>query len=225
VSRAVIFDMDGVLIDSEPLWRAAEIEVFGALGVPLTETMCLETMGLRLDEVVDHWYRRHPWPDLEVGAVSSAVIARIAALIQAGGEPLPGVAAAVDACRASGFRTALASSSPLALIQAVVQRFGLEGSFEVVRTADDERHGKPHPAIYLSTAERLGVPPAACVAIEDSVNGIVAAKAARMACIAVPAPELRGDRRLGIADVVVESLHAVTAECLERLVPSSPGAP
>jgi mannitol-1-/sugar-/sorbitol-6-/2-deoxyglucose-6-phosphatase len=225
VQRAVIFDMDGVLIDSEPLWRAAEIEVFGALGVPLTETMCLETMGLRLDEVVDHWYRRHPWPDLDVAAVASAVVARIAALIEAGGEPLPGVADALDACRASGFRTALASSSPMALIEAVVRRFGLEGSFEVVRTADDERHGKPHPAIYLSTAEGLGVPPPACVAIEDSVNGIVAAKAARMACVAVPAPEHRGDRRLGIADVVVESLHAVTADCLERLVPSPPGAP
>jgi sugar-phosphatase len=221
----VIFDMDGVLIDSEPLWREAELEVFGSLGVPLTETMCLETMGLRLDEVVGHWYRRHPWPDLDVPAVASAVVARIADLIEAGGAPLPGVAEAVGACRASGFRTALASSSPMALIEAVVHRFGLEGSFDVVRTADDERHGKPHPAIYLSTADRLGVPPAACVAVEDSVNGIVAAKAARMACIAVPAPELRGDRRLGIADVVVDSLHAVTADCLEGLVPPSTNAP
>jgi sugar-phosphatase len=220
VTRAVIFDMDGVLIDSEPLWREAEIEVFGSLGVTLTETMCLETMGLRLDEVVGHWHRRHPWPDLDVPAVASAVVARIAALIEDGGEPLPGLAEALGACRGGGFRTALASSSPLTLIDAVVRRFGLERSFEVVRTADDERHGKPHPAIYLSTADRLGVPPTACVAIEDSVNGIVAAKAARMACIAVPAPELRGDRRLGIADAVVDSLHGVTADCLQRLAPA-----
>ena len=218
--RAVVFDMDGVLVDSEPLWREAEIEVFGSLGVPLTETMCLETMGLRLDEVVGHWYRRHPWPDLDAPAVAAAVVERIAALVDARGEPLPGVAEAVDACRASGFRTALASSSPMRLIEAVVGRFRLGGSFEVLATADDERHGKPHPAIYLSTADQLGVAPTACVAIEDSVNGIVAAKAARMACIAVPARELRGDRRLGIADVVVDSLAAVTAECLERLVPA-----
>lgn len=180
-----MFDRDGVLIDSEPLWLGPEVEVFGALGVPLTEAMCLETTGLRLDEVVDHRYRRHPWPDLDAAAVATAVVARIAALIEA-----------------------------------VVQRFGLEGSFEVVRTADHEPHGKPHPAIDLSTAEQLGVAPTACEAIEDQVDGIVAAKAARMACVAVPAPELRGDRRRGVADVVLDSLHALSADGLERLVPA-----
>jgi sugar-phosphatase len=133
------------------------------------------------------------------------------------------VAESVAACREAGFRIALASSSPMTLIDAVLHRFELGRSFEVVRTADDERHGKPHPAIYLSTAHQLGVAPDACVAVEDSVNGVLAAKAARMACVAVPAPELRGDRRLGIADVVLDSLHALDARCLDRLVPPHPG--
>jgi HAD superfamily hydrolase (TIGR01509 family) len=217
--RAVIFDMDGVLIDSEPFWQEAELETFCSLGVPLTRTMCLETMGFRLDEVVDHWYRRYPWQHVGAADVASAVVALVARLIDERGEPLPGAAEAVATCRQNGFRTALASSSPMPLIQAVLDLFDMEGSFDVVRTASDEQHGKPHPGIYLSSAQQLGVPSAACVAIEDSVNGIIAAKAARMACVAIPAPELRGDRRLGIADAVVESLHAIDARVLEQLVP------
>jgi mannitol-1-/sugar-/sorbitol-6-/2-deoxyglucose-6-phosphatase len=220
--RAVIFDMDGVLIDSEPFWQEAEIEVFGSLGVPLTREMCLETMGLRLDEVVDHWYRRYPWQDVAATEVGAAVVAGVARRIEDRGEPLPGVAEAIATCRRSGFRLALASSSPMALIEAVLHRFGLEHSFDVVRTASDEQHGKPHPAIYLSTAEQLGVAPAACVAIEDSINGIIAAKAARMACVAVPAPSLRDDGRLAIADARVESLHAIDV-CLDRLTASTGG--
>jgi sugar-phosphatase len=221
--RAVIFDMDGVLIDSEPFWQEAELEIFRSLGVPLTRAMCIETMGLRLDEVVDHWYRRYPWQLVDAAEVESAVIARIAQFIEERGELLPGAAAAIATCRQNGFRTALASSSPMALIEAVLDQFDQHGSFDVVRTADDEQYGKPHPGIYLSSAQQLGVPPTACVAIEDSVNGIVAAKAARMACVAIPAPELRGDRRLGIADAIFGSLHAVDARCVERLVPRTDG--
>src|SRR5688572_28031357 len=114
--------MDGVLIDSEPLWREAEIVVLGSHGVPLTETMCLETMGLRLDEVVDHWYCRYPWPRSDDAAVATRVVERITELIACSDQPLPRDAEAVAASRVHGFRTALASSSPMALIEALLQR-------------------------------------------------------------------------------------------------------
>jgi sugar-phosphatase len=203
---AVIFDMDGVLVDSEPLWQEAEIEVFAGVGVELTAERCQETMGLRIDEAVDHWWVRHPWPGPSPIEVAEAIVARVTELIAERAEPLPGVHEAIAAARRVG-PIALASSSPRRLIDAVLARFDLD--FDVVHSAEDEAFGKPHPAIYLTTADRLGVAPTRCLAVEDSVNGVVAAKAARMACVAIPEPSLRGDRRFGVADAVLDSLAAL----------------
>jgi HAD superfamily hydrolase (TIGR01509 family) len=202
--EAAVFDMDGVLVDSEPLWQDAEIEVFAGVGVALTNELCRQTMGLRIDEAVDHWHRRFGWTWPAPAVVAAEVVRRVSELIAERGEPLPGVDAAVAACRHAGLRLALASSSPRPLIEAVLAKLGLAGTFEVVHSADDEPFGKPHPGIYLTTAARLGVAPTACLAIEDSVNGVIAAKAARMACVAVPLD--LDDPRFGIADLVLPSL-------------------
>jgi len=202
---AVIFDMDGVLIDSEPLWHQAELTVFRPLGVPLEAPMCLQTTGLRYDEVVRYWHERFPWtPDLE--AVERQLIDVVEGLFLARGEPKHGVVAAIEFLRGRGLRLALASSSPYRLITAACEKLGLGDVFSVIHSAEEERLGKPHPGVYLSTAAKLGVPATNCVAIEDSVNGIIAAKAARMTCIAIPEVELRRDPRLGIADLVLDSL-------------------
>jgi mannitol-1-/sugar-/sorbitol-6-/2-deoxyglucose-6-phosphatase len=214
VIEAVVFDVDGVLIDSEPLWQDAEIEVFGALGVPLTRTMCAETMGLRIDEAVAYWHERFPWSGRPVDDVAGAIVARVVELVGERGEALPGVHAAVAACRERGLATAVASSSPMVLLEAVLRRLDL--AFPVVRSAEVEPFGKPHPGIYLAAAAELGVTPTDCVAVEDSINGIVAAKAARMACVAVPDPSLRGDSRLGIADAVLHDLSGLSG-ALDRL--------
>ena len=203
---AVVFDMDGVLVDSEPLWQEAEIEVFADVGVSLTRDLCRQTMGLRIDEAVAHWFARHPWEGMPQEAVSDRVVARVVELIGERAEPLPGVRAAVAEVRRRGLRCALASSSPRVLIDAVLDRLELGAAFEVVHSAEDEQHGKPHPAIYLTTADRLGVEPTACLAVEDSVNGVISAKAARMTCVAVPEPAARHDPRFGVADVVVDDV-------------------
>lgn len=205
---AVVFDVDGVLIDSEPLWQEAEVEVFGSIGVPLTRTMCAETMGLRIDEAVAYWHERYPWTGRPLDEVAATIVGRVVELVGERGEPLPGVHAAVAACGERGLATAVASSSPTVLIDAVLRRLGL--AFPVVRSAEVEPFGKPHPGIYLAAARELGLAPTDCVAVEDSVNGIVAAKAARMACVAVPDPSIRGDRRLGIADVVLDDLSGLS---------------
>lgn len=202
--EAAVFDMDGVLVDSEPLWQDAEIEIFAGVGVTLTRELCMQTTGLRIDEAVDHWHRRFGWQGAAPSQVADDVVRQVSALIADRGEPMPGVDAAITVCRRAGLRLALASSSPRPLIEAVLDRFGLADAFEVVHSADDEPLGKPHPGIYLTTAERLGVAPTACLAIEDSVYGVIAAKAARMACVAVPADP--SDRRFGVADVVIGSL-------------------
>lgn len=215
--RAVIFDMDGVLIDSEPFWQESEIDVFGCAGLALTREMCLQTMGLRVDEVVEYWRRRRVFDDAPAGALEDAIVGGVVERILSRGRAIEGAAHALGFFRARGLRVALASSSAYRLISAVTERLGLAGEFEVVYSAEEEEYGKPHPGVYLTTARRLGVAPAECVAIEDSFNGVLAAKAARMKCVAVPEVAQRHDPRLAIADVVLDTLAEVNEEVWQRL--------
>ncbi len=207
---AVIFDMDGVLVDSEPLWHVAEIEAFGAVGVLLTEADCLRTTGLRVDAVVEYWYARHPWAAPAREAVGADIVARVGRLLGKRAAPKAGAVEAVGFLRGLGLPLAVASSSPRVLIEVVLGRLGIADAFAVVCSAEGEPFGKPHPSVYLTTAAALGVDPRSCVAIEDSGNGIRAAVAAGMYTIAVPdqpvAPEA-----LALARVVLPSLEALPA--------------
>jgi len=205
-NTAVIFDMDGLLIDSEPLWRRAEIEVLGGLGVHLTETDCMRTTGLRIDEVVAFWQRERPWAGPPVEAVAARIVSRVIELVRAEGELLPGATEVLERLGAHGLALGLASSSPKRLIDAVLACFGLGDRFVAVCSAEGEARGKPDPAVYLHTAARLGHDPRRCMAIEDSIPGVLAAVAAGMGCIAVPAPEHRSDPSLRSATVVLGSL-------------------
>lgn len=202
--EAVIFDMDGVLIDTEPVWRRVELELFGEVGVHLGEDELRQTMGLRIDETVAHWYARRPWPDPDLPALAARIVDRVVEVVEQQGEPLPGVEHAVGVCEKLGLRLAVASSSLVRLVDAVLRRLDIADAFEVVRSASDEPYGKPHPGVFLSTAERLGVEPSRCLVVEDSVNGMVAAVAARMRCVVVPE---RWDPRFVLAEAVLDSLH------------------
>ena len=209
---AIIFDMDGVLIDSEPFWQESEIDVFGRAGLALTREMCLQTMGLRVDEVVEYWRRRRTFDDAPAGTLEDAIIGGVVDRILSKGEAREGAAHALDFFRRRGLRVALASSSAYRLIGAVTERLGLADGFEVIYSAEEEEYGKPHPGVYLTTARRLGVAPVDCLAIEDSFNGVLAAKAARMKCVAVPESSQRHDPRFAIADVLLDSLADVNDE-------------
>ncbi|MGH2753728.1 MAG: hexitol phosphatase HxpB [Actinomycetota bacterium] len=217
VFDAVIFDMDGVLIDSEPLWQRAEIEIFGELGVHLTPALCRQTMGLRIDEVVDHWYSYRPWGTTSRAEVVERVVERVETLIREEGGLLPGVTDALSFFRRRATHIALASSSYYRLIEAVLEGFDLADRFDLVHSAEDEPLGKPHPGIYLTVAAKLKVEAARCLAIEDSPNGVVAAKAARMRCIAIPEPGVEDDPRVATADALVASLSDISDELLSRL--------
>jgi len=215
VARAVIFDMDGLLVDSEPLWVRAEIEIFGQVGVLLCEEDCAQTKGLRTDDVVAYWHTRRPWQGMPPADVEARLIGRVASLVREEGRALPGVASAIAAAREGGRRVALASSSPLVIIHATLERLGLEGAFDVVQSAQSLPLGKPHPGIFLRTAELLAVPAVECVVLEDSLTGVIAAKAARMSCVAVPFDHPDQDARFVIADAIVRSLEEVTTELLD----------
>lgn len=204
--KAAIFDMDGLLIDSEPLWREAEVAVFTSLGVPLNAERCRETMGLRLDRVVRHWHEKHPWQGLSLDEVEDQVLDGVARLIFERGQPMPGVEQAIELLSTAGYELAVASSSPRPLIDAVLSKFGLIDSFSVLHSAYDEDEGKPHPAVYLSTMSRLGVEALHCIAFEDSVIGVRAAKSAGARVIAVPEPADTSHPGFAEADIVLSSL-------------------
>lgn len=215
--QACIFDMDGVLLDSEPFWRQAEIEVFATVGLDLTEQDCMETMGVRIDEVVALRHSQKPWSSPSCPNVAEQIVERVAELIQTRGRPLEGVHEALEFLQGKGLPLALASSSSSRLIRATLDALDLTGAFPVWHSAEHEEFGKPHPAVFLATARKLGVAPASCLAIEDSLNGVVAAFAARMPVLAVPEPAVAGDPRFALAQAVLGSLRELP-EAWERLV-------
>jgi len=214
---ASIFDMDGLLVDSEVLWLEAEIEILGDLGVPLARDGVRTTKGMFVHEVTEYWHARYPWAEPSPAEVAVAVVDRVIELIVAKGELKPGAREAVDLCASRGLPLALASSSEYRLIEAALAHFDLRARFCVVHSAEDEDYGKPHPAVFLTAASLLGVPRRSCLVWEDAPAGVLAAKAASMACIAVPEKGEGHHPAFGIADLVVDSLLDVDGAVLDAL--------
>jgi sugar-phosphatase len=183
---AAIFDMDGLLIDSEPLWKRAEREVFGAEGIEIDDAMSAVTATMTTRQVAEHWYGIRPWREKSIEDVEAAVVARVADLIRAGSNAMPGVRETLALCAQMGWRVGLASNSPAVLCQLVLHELGIEGSFQAVVSADFVESGKPDPAIYLLAARMLGVAPGQCLVFEDSPTGVRAARAAGMGVVAIP---------------------------------------
>ena len=226
--------MDGLLIDTEPVWRTAEKEVFAELGVELTQADLLDTTGVRVDELVAAFLPRRPPSAGPPGPSPSGpspsgpspsgpspaeVADRITDLVvdyvRRAGEPMPGVPETIALFERSGLRLAIASSSPERLIDAVCARLKLD--IDIRCSALDEPRGKPAPDVYLAAARRLRLSPARCLAVEDSPAGVVAAKDAGMTCVAVPDPLLTGDPRYRRADLVLPSLTELTEPLLRAL--------
>lgn len=204
--EAVIFDMDGVLIDSEPLWRESATIIFQQAGAPLTHALMRETTGLRIDEFVHHWHSYFKM-DTHEPSLRKIILEDVCDRIRTKGTIMPHAKEAVQWVKDQGLKIGLATSSPTVVIDAVLERIALPHSaFQVRLSAEKLSHGKPHPEIYIQAAKRLKVAPTACLAIEDSVNGMIAAKAARMTALVIPDPTQREDKRFGLADHMGESL-------------------
>jgi len=222
-AEAVVLDMDGVLIDTEPVWRAAQSAVFAGFGVALSESDLLDSTGQPIEELIPVWRRRareaSPLTDAEMAGL---IVDRVIAYVKARGRPMPGVTAAIALFERCGLRLAIASSSPLRLIDAVCDRLGLT-RITVRCSAMDEARGKPAPDVYLTAARRLGVAAAGCLALEDSLAGLASARSAGMRCVAVPDPLLAADPRYREADLVLESLTGLDEAALRRLGVPVPG--
>lgn len=205
---AAIFDMDGLLIDSERLWLQAELDVFSSLGVDITQRHLLpDTLGLRVDQVVRMWYQTLPWQGPDQAEVSSMIIARTIELVEESRPLLPGVNYALELCRDQGLKIGLASASPLFMLDTVLEMFNLQSYFQVRVSAEKLPYSKPHPEVYILAAGQLQVDPLNCVTLEDSFNGMIATKAARMRSIVVPDHEYSADPRWALADTKLSSLE------------------
>jgi sugar-phosphatase len=207
--EAIIYDMDGVLTDSEPIWKVAMEDVFASVGCPLTREDFQKTVGLRIDEVVRYWFQVAPWENASAEMVEKMIIDRMVELLTAQATPLPGVIASLEFFKSNGFKIGLATSSYEVLINTILKTLGIEHYFDTVHSAEFELHGKPHPAVYLSAAKQLSVDPRKCLVVEDSLNGIISGKAARMTVICVPEKTHIKDPRLILADAEFEDLNQV----------------
>jgi beta-phosphoglucomutase-like phosphatase (HAD superfamily) len=213
---AIVFDMDGLMIDSEPLWHIAIAECFEKVSVALTHKDLLETTGLRIDEVVEHNYQKHNWDESTLrtrSQVTTDIVDTMERLLTEKAATIrkPGLDQALAFFKTKHLPMGLASSSPMRLINAALKGLELQDFFQVVVSAEGEKLGKPYPGVYLTAAAQLGVSADKCLALEDSLNGTLAAKAARMKCISIPEAETPS---LGfhIADVQLKSLEEINQE-------------
>ncbi|WP_341843186.1 hexitol phosphatase HxpB [Chitinophaga caseinilytica] len=215
--QTAIFDMDGLLIDSEPLWGIAMREVFSTVGVSLSPELTHLTTGLRTREVVSYWHNYFGWDTKSPEQVSDEIIESVTAKILRNGQAMEGLGYILDFFRSRNYRIGLASSSPSRLIQSVLDHLDIRPYFDAVSSAEFEPYGKPHPAVYLACAEALNTHPLNCLAFEDSVTGMIAAKAARMKVVVVPEAHKRTEPRFVLADMQLPSLLAFGEAELEKL--------
>jgi HAD superfamily hydrolase (TIGR01509 family) len=213
--QATLFDMDGLLLDSEILWHKAEVEIFGSLGVPIADAEGRSTKGMFVNEVVNFWFSLYPWEGPSPDDVVGLLLSRVGDLVESEGRLLPGALRALELTEERG-PLALASSTPMALILRCLKHFELLDRFRSIHSAEFEPYGKPHPGVFLTAAASIEVAPSRCLVLEDSAAGVLAAKAARMTVIAVPTPDDRDHPEFLLADLVLDSLNDLTPAWLDE---------
>lgn len=204
--KAVIFDMDGVLIDSEPFWQQAELSVFSQLGVKLTAEQTKQTAGMTTQAVAEFWYQHSPWQGQSLAETEEAVIQQVGQAILTQGQAKKGVHTLLQQLRQRQIPTALATNSSQFLMDTTLQTLALHHYFDAHCCVEMVAQGKPAPDIYLLAAGKLGVAPADCLVFEDSYTGISAAKAAGMTVVAIPAADEWHHEKFAIADAKIRCL-------------------
>jgi HAD superfamily hydrolase (TIGR01509 family) len=221
--EAIVFDLDGVIVDSEPVWEEVRRELVAERGGRWLADTQRRLMGMSTAE-----WSAYLAGELGVGMtpeeIASEVVKRMAERYRRSLPLLPGAVEAVPAL-ATRWPLAVASSSPSLLIDVVLDGAGLSTYFPVRVSTEEVPHGKPSPDVYLEAASRLRADPAECLAVEDSSNGLRAAAAAGMRVVAVPRPEYPPEPdALAPAVLVLESLHELTPEVVDRLAIGDTGA-
>lgn len=200
----VIFDMDGVMIDSEPFWREAAVLSFQEFGLERTEEEFTATTGLRTKEVVKYWL---PDKGLTVRRkAENIILSNVVSLISEKGTPMDGLVDVLTFLRKNNFKIGLATSSPRIVIDAVLKVCLPDFKFDNVQSAEKLSYGKPHPQVYINALRELKSKPNKSIAVEDSINGIIAAKATRMRVVAIPAKDEFTNPKFSIADYKIQQI-------------------
>jgi len=215
--NTVIFDMDGLLIDSEPLWQQAAEEFFAGYGMKLSPQQYEKTTGLRTKEFLNFWFTYFKIPGEKLLDAEDWIVGRVVDLVKQKGKPLPGVMYIFDFFKKRGFNIGLATSSGPALIEVVIDLLNIRDDLGAVSSANELAFGKPHPEVYLNCAEKLAASPWQCICFEDSFNGMIAVKAAGMKCVVVPAPAANQKTIWDAADLKIPSLAGFDESSLKIL--------
>lgn len=205
--NTVIFDMDGLLIDSEPLWAEAADELLMLYGKQLTAKQYATTTGLRTKEFLNHWFSYFNLPAESLAGDEKKIVDRVIELVKQKGKAMAGVEHIINFFLERKFKIGLATSSPPGLIDVVVDMLGIGSHLQAITSAENLVLGKPHPEVYLICADKLGAEPSQCVCFEDSFNGMIAVKAAKMKCVVVPALSDNKNTVWEAADLKISTLN------------------
>lgn len=215
--NTVIFDMDGLLIDSEPLWETAGMETLADFDIKLTRDEYYRSTGLRTKEWVEFWFTHFKIDQQHAAEAIKTIQKKAIEYIDRDAPPFAGTDHIIRFFRERNFKIGLATSSPLDLVEVVVAKLKLKNQFDVFTSAEHLSYGKPHPQVYIECANALGSTPISCLCFEDSFNGMIAAKAAKMKCVVVPHVKHQDEARWGAADVKLAALTEFNDEVLESL--------
>ena len=215
--NTVIFDMDGLLIDSEPLWAEAANETLQRFNIKLTTEQYHISTGLRTAEWIQHWFHEFNISMDHAEEAGSTIVKAAIQKIITKAPTMPGVQHAFNFFKQRNFKIGLASSSPMELINEVVDKLQIDSFITAKTSAEHLPFGKPHPQVFLNCAELLRASPAECICFEDSFNGMIAAKAARMKCVVVPAHGHQQQPKWAAADLKLSSLQNFNGLLLETL--------
>ncbi|WYP26632.1 HAD family phosphatase [Alkalihalobacillus sp. FSL W8-0930] len=211
--KAFIFDMDGVIVNSEPHHVEVEIATAKRYGATITEDDLAEYTGMVSEDMWGRVKEKHGLTGEIKDILTHAHTEKLKRLKESDLTPIEGIPGLMQKLSERNIPMAVASSSPREYIEAVLQKFNIEDHFTSVISGEEVNQGKPAPDIYLETAAVLGIDPKDCVVLEDSHNGARAAKAAGMTCIGYAAPDA-GDQDLSITDTVVQAIDEIDVDQL-----------
>ena len=216
--NTIIFDMDGLLIDSEPLWYEAAQESLKMFKVSIEEEEYNKTTGLRTPEFLHHWFTVLDIDHSHIESTEKDIVQRVVSKVIEKGTVMKGVEKTLELVAENGCKIGLASSSPMNVIEAVLSKTSLSKHFKAISSAEHLPYGKPNPQVFLNCAELLNSHPTPCICVEDSFNGMIAAKSARMKCIIVPHPSQYHSEKWNIADLKLSSLEEMNQDVLSAIL-------
>lgn len=212
MKKAIIFDMDGVIVDSEGLWQRAEKEIFSSLGVKMDFESCEATRAMTTTEVTKFWFSKFPWNNRTLDEVEQMVIERVIELIESEDCEISGIKETIERFKSNGLKIGLATNSPFRIIPRVLNKIGLSSLVDVIVSAEFEKNGKPEPDVYLTALRKLNESAEDCIVIEDSNSGITSAKKAGIPVIAFT--NSKKNKNLQNADYIIDEYSELNLNLL-----------